>query len=201
MSNMSRHLDLGCGTTPHNPYGKPQVYGVDIRDDIEAILAEKGVIAHKANLIFEPIPFEDNFFSSISAIDFLEHVPRQICLGSSNEVIYPFIQLMNEIWRVLQPGGRLLAVTPAYPSPLTFADPTHVNHIAEGTHRYFCGESPVGSIYGFHGRFNALIPKRSVPTNFRTMPPKPVESFLRDMGRRISGKGVHHMVWELEAVK
>ena len=198
---MTRHLDLGCGTTPQNPYGREHLFGLDVRDDAQDILAKREIVMCKANLIFEPIPFEDNFFSSISAIDFLEHIPRQICIGNFQEAIYPFIRLMNEIWRVLEPGGTLLAVTPAYPSPLTFADPTHVNHIAEGTHRYFCRESPVGSIYGFHGRFNVLIAKRSVPTNFRKMPPKPVESFLRDMGRRISGKGVHHMVWELEAVK
>lgn len=198
---MTRHLDLGCGTTPQNPYSKEHLYGIDIRDDAQEILANRGIVMRKANLIFEPIPFDDNYFSSVSAIDFLEHIPRQICLGTSNEVIYPFIKLMNEIWRVLEPGGRLLAVTPAFPSPLTFADPTHVNHIAVGTHEYFCGENPVGSIYGFHGRFHARLAKRSVPSNFRKMPPNPWGSFVRDMGRRISGKGIHHMIWELEAVK
>lgn len=64
----------------------------------------------KANLVFEAIPFSDNYFSSISAIDFLEHIPRQICLGSSNELVYPFINIMNEVWRVLTPGGKFLAV-------------------------------------------------------------------------------------------
>jgi SAM-dependent methyltransferase len=198
---MTKHLDLGCGTTPHNPYSKQHLYGIDIRDDVQAILADKGITMRKANLIFEPIPFEDNYFSSVSAVDFLEHMPRQICLGTTNEVVYPFIKLMNEIWRVLEPSGRLIAVTPAYPSPLTFADPTHVNHIAAGTHEYFCGDCPAASIYGFHGKFKVIIAKRSVPTNFRKMPPNPFESFVRDLGRRISGKGLHHMVWELEAVK
>ncbi|MBU1215236.1 MAG: class I SAM-dependent methyltransferase [Gammaproteobacteria bacterium] len=198
---MLNHLDLGCGTTPHNPYGKPNVFGIDVRDDVQALLAGKGIVMRKANLILERIPFEDNFFSSVSAIDFLEHIPRQICLGATNEITYPFIELMNEIWRVLAPGGLLLAVTPAFPSPLAFADPTHVNHIAEGTHEYFCGEKPAGGIYGFNGRFRARIAKRSVPTNFRKMPPNPWEMAIRDLGRRLSGKGLHHMVWELEAVK
>jgi len=39
----------------------------------------------------------------ISAIDFFEHVPGQNCWGSSDEVVYPFIRLMNGIWRVLGP--------------------------------------------------------------------------------------------------
>ena len=198
---MQNHLDLGCGTTPQNPYNKPNVYGIDIRDDAQKLLASRGVVMRKANLVIEPIPFEDNYFSSVSAIDFFEHIPRQIYAGNSNEIIYPFINLMNEIWRVLKPGGRLLAVTPAYPSPLTFADPTHVNHITVGTHNYFCGESPVGSIYGFNGRFQANFARMSAPSNFRKMPNNPWVTMIRDAGRRISGKGIHHMVWELEAIK
>jgi len=35
-----------------------------------------------------------------------------------------------------------------------------------------------------------------VPTNFRQMPPNPWEMALRNMGRRLSGKGMHHMAWE-----
>ncbi len=198
---MSNHLDLGCGTNPQNPYHRDKLFGIDIRDDAQTLLAQRGITIKKANLIFEKIPFEDNYFASISAIDFLEHIPRQICLGSSNEVVYPFINLMNEIWRVLSPGGKFLAVTPAFPSPLSFADPTHVNHIAQGTHEYFCGERPAGSIYGFHGRFKARIAKLSAPTNYRDMPHSRIKSAIRDFGRHLSRNGLHHMVWELEAVK
>ena len=198
---MPNHLDMGCGTNPQNPYRKPNLFGVDIRDDAQALLAQRGITIIKTNLVLDKIPFEDNFFASISAIDFLEHIPRQICLGSSNEVVYPFINLMNEVWRVLSPGGRFLAVTPAFPSPLAFADPTHVNYIAQGTHEYFCGDRPAGSIYGFHGRFFAHIAKLSAPTNYRNMPPNLLISAVRDMGRRLSSNGLHHMVWELEAIK
>jgi len=198
---MSNHLDLGCGTNPQNPYHRPNLFGIDIRDDAQELLAQRGITVKKANLAFDKIPFEDNFFASISAIDFLEHIPRQICLGSSNEIVYPFINLMNEIWRVLSPGGRFLAVTPAFPSPLVFADPTHVNYIAKGTHEYFCGDRPAGSIYGFHGRFIARIAKLSAPTNYRDMPHNPVKSAICDFGRHLSRNGLHHMVWELEAVK
>lgn len=197
---MTRHLDLGCGLNPQNPYKRDQLFGLDIRDDSEAVLVQRGISIKKGNLIFEPIPYEDNYFDSITAIDFIEHIPRQIGIGSG-EVRYPFIQLMNEIWRVLVPRGRFLAVTPAYPSPLAFADPTHVNFIAQGTHEYFCGEQPAGSIYGFKGKFRAHIAKLSAPTNYRSMPHHPLKSMIRDFGRRLTGNGLHHMVWELEAVK
>lgn len=195
------HLDLGCGTNPQNPYKRANLFGLDIRDDAEQVLALRGISMKKANLVFEAIPFSDNYFSSISAIDFLEHILRQICLGSSNELVYPFINIMNEVWRVLTPGGKFLAVTPAYPSSLAFADPTHVNYLAQGTHEYFCGEHPAGRIYGFHGRFVARIAKLSAPTNYRDMPHSPFASAIRDLGRRISRNGLHHMVWELEAIK
>lgn len=198
---MANHLDLGCGTNPQNPYHREKLFGLDIRDDVQELLAKHGISFRKANLIFERIPFDDNYFSSISAIDFLEHIPRQICKGGSNEVVYPFINLMNEIWRVLTPGGKLLAVTPAFPSPLAFADPTHVNFITKNTHEYFCGERPAGSIYGFHGKFIARIAKLSAPTNYRSMPHSPIKSAIRDLGRRLTSNGLHHVVWELEAVK
>jgi len=164
------------------------IAGIDIRDDAQELLAGRGVTMKKANLVTEPIPFEDNFFASISAIDFIEHIPRQICLGSSNELVYPFINLMNEIWRVLAPGGKFLAVTPAFPSPSAFADPTHVNYIADSTHMYFCGERPAGQMYGFRGKFIARIAKCSAQTNYRNMPHSPVKSAIRDMGRRLTGR-------------
>jgi len=198
---MSNHLDLGCGANPQNPYHQSNVFGIDIRDDVQALLAQSGITMKKANLVFDKIPFEDNYFDSISAIDFLEHVPRQINLGSTNEIVYPFINLMNEIWRVLSPGGKFLAVTPAFPSHLAFADPTHVNYIAKGSHEYFCGERPAGIIYGFHGRFIARTAKLSAPTNYRDMPPNPIKSAARDLSRKLFRNGLHHMVWELEAVK
>jgi len=33
------------------------------------------------------------------------------------------------------------------------------------------------------------------------MPYDPWTTFIRDMGRCMLGKGLHHMIWELEAVK
>ena len=68
----------------------------------------------------------------------------------------PFIELMNEIWRVLAPDGRLYAVTPAWPHAEAFVDPTHVNVITEGTVDYFVGTAPLGRIYGFRGHFELL---------------------------------------------
>ncbi len=48
-----------------------------------------------------------------------------------------FINVMNEIWRVLKPGGQFAAVTPHAESPGMLQDPTHCNFINETTFHYF----------------------------------------------------------------
>jgi len=197
----STHLDLGCGIAPRNPYGRTQLYGIDIRDDAKELLKQKNITIAKANLAIEKIPFEDNFFTSVSAFDFLEHIPRQIYIDRDQEIIYPFIRLMNEVWRVLTPGGRFLASTPAYPSASAFGDPTHVNYITDTVHYYFCGDNPPGRMYGFHGQFIAHIAKFTDPKSYEQMPPNLWRAGLRDFSRKFSHTGLQHIVWEFEAVK
>jgi SAM-dependent methyltransferase len=197
----SNHLDLGCGLNPKNPYKCPNLFGIDIRDDSQALLKQRNITVVKANLALEKIPFADNFFSSVSAFDFLEHVPRQLYIDPQQGIIYPFIQLMNEVWRVLEHGGKFLAITPAFPAEAAFVDPTHVNFISLNTHQYFCGTPPGGHIYGFHGEFIARIVKFSAPSNYHDMPPNVWRARARDFSRKLSKTGLQHLVWELEAVK
>ena len=84
-----------------------------------------------ANLSFEPIPFGDDQFASVSAFDLLEHIPRVLNGASPNNTVFPFVRLITEVWRVLAPGGLFHAVTPCYPGHEAFTDPTHVNIIPE----------------------------------------------------------------------
>ena len=74
-----------------------------------------------------------------------------------------YIQLMNEIWRVLEPNGLFYGVTPAYPSHKSFVDPTHVNFISKKTHEYFVGNSPLARMYGFKGYFDVVRVQRIRP--------------------------------------
>ncbi len=71
-------------------------------------------------------------------------------------MILPFVNLMNEIFRVLKPGGRFYALTPAYPKQSAFVDPTHVNIITRKTHKYFTVPDNWGVMYGFHGTFEII---------------------------------------------
>jgi SAM-dependent methyltransferase len=191
-----RHLDLGCGTKPRNPYRAEKLFGVDIRPDIEADKAD----IRKADLFREPIPFDNGFFDSVSAYDFLEHVPRT-CVSAS-ETRFPFVEIMNEIWRVLKDGGLLYASTPAYPHPAAFQDPTHVNIITRQTHTYFTRPHVLGKMYGFKGDFECI---RSDPIRFGELEyePKVVGSWVKLIRAKFRNSPYKnsHLVWEFKAIK
>lgn len=144
---MSKALDLGCGVSPKNIFNAADSYGIDIRDDLE-----RNII--RADLTLEPIPFPDHFFNYVTAIDFLEHIPRVVYAPGRRNA---FVELMNEIWRVLCPGGTFLSFTPAYPHGPAFRDPTHVNVITEETFPlYFDDVNRWAAAYGFKGSFRIV---------------------------------------------
>lgn len=147
------HVDLGSGLLPRNPFGVSRVIACDIFDSVPNDFPFEYIKCDITGML----PFEDGSISTISAFDVLEHVPRWE--RQDGEIHFPFVSLMNEIWRSLVPGGILYAVTPMYPSSAAFTDPTHVNYISEGTVHYFAGKSKhaSGLGYGFEGDFNILF--------------------------------------------
>lgn len=150
---MTKSLDLGSGPNPKNPFNADEVFGIDydIRNDLSPNI-------RRADLIIDPIPYDDDSFEYVTAHDFIEHVPRVIYMPARRQ---PFIELMNEVYRVLKTGGLFMSVTPAYPHGAAFIDPTHVNIIAEGTFPLYFGDSqpgcPWAAIYGFKGAFSIKI--------------------------------------------
>jgi SAM-dependent methyltransferase len=204
-----RHLDLGCGEKPRNPYSRAQLCGVDVRD----LTSHDGFEYRSANLFLDPIPFDDGSFGSVSAYDFIEHVPRILPTADGCGTTFPFVRLMNEIWRVLASNGRFYALTPAFPNAEAFADPTHVNIVTDQTHTYFCGDEPLGRMYGFNGTFRCIDVRRvyrsdayspiasSAQNNSRA---KSMSRKLRSFSRWLRGKQPlrpAYLLWELEAVK
>ncbi len=189
------HLDIGCGDFPRNPYRKENLYGLDIRN----IENKNHVIFKQANLNVEKIPFDDNFFGSISAFDYLEHIPR-VLVTEQGKTRFPFIEIMNEIWRVLANGGKFYALTPCYPAPQAFQDPTHVNFITESTHQYFCGENPEGIMYGFNGKFKAEQCEWVIHKDSHFAEERNFMQELRRLIHRKRGK-LSHYKWELTAIK
>ena len=134
---MTISLDLGCGETIRNPYQALKVIGLDIQD---------------ADLAIQPIPYKDNYFDYVTAYDFLEHIPRLLYVPQRR---YPFVELMSEIYRVLNIGGKFLSSTPAFPHGAAFQDPTHVNIITPDTfYEYFDDQKTWAKMYGFKGAFH-----------------------------------------------
>jgi SAM-dependent methyltransferase len=189
-------LDIGCNNRPRNPYGYEHLYGIDLApQNIE------GVTYLTANLALEPIPYDSNYFDCVTAFDFIEHIPRQVLSLDTGKTRLPFIALMNEIWRVLKPNGTFYAVTPVYPSPAAFQDPTHVNFITKEPHDYFCGESPLANMYGFTGRFKKLRVESVVFKTTLTAEKTRAKSLYNLEKRIINPRRLSHLLWELAAEK
>lgn len=191
-----KHLDLGCGSVPRNPYQQAELFGVDLAG------SSAGGVIRRANLVTQPIPFDDSSFDSVSAYDFFEHVPRVVLTADGQGTRFPFIELMNEVWRVLKPGGLLYAVTPIYPHPAAFTDPTHVNIMTADSHSYFTRPTRMAAMYGFKGDFAV---RRVQPTRHRAdavYTPAPANWWQRQrLAQRIRRGACGHVIWEFEALK
>ncbi len=149
-SEESIHLDFGGGGQPRNPFNAKTLMFTDIQT-LDTPPSAKFV--HMPNSTH--IPLESNSIDSISAFDVLEHIPR--IQEINGETRFPFIEIMNEIHRVLKPGGIFIAVTPGYPSPVAFQDPTHVNIITVDTIKYFDEQNWANSLgYGYQGNFKRI---------------------------------------------
>lgn len=137
-------LDLGSGPNPKNPFNATSCLGVDIR----ANETQNVVYADLAKGI---LPFPDKSFNYVTAYDVLEHIPR-IAMSDGN-TSFPFIQIMNEIFRVLKPDGIFFSMHPCYPAKEVFQDPTHVNIMSEDTMDFYFCERAWARIYGYEGSF------------------------------------------------
>jgi hypothetical protein len=74
------------------------------------------------------IPLPDNSVGCVRAVDFLQHVQRHSTLPhAQTQEPKPLstIEMMNEIYRVLVPGGWLISSTPSTDGRGAFQDPTH----------------------------------------------------------------------------
>lgn len=94
-------LDVGCGTGANlemlAQYG--QARGVDVSDDALEFCRKKGLDAQKG--LAEELPFEDESFDLVTALDVVEHLDDDIA-G------------LKEMHRVLKTGGKTLIFVPAF---------------------------------------------------------------------------------------
>jgi SAM-dependent methyltransferase len=95
-------LDFGCGPNP--------TLGYDGVDSIDF----DGKVKHVVDLRITPFPFEDESTEKSKASHFIEH------LTASERV-----KFMNELYRILIPGGTFEMVVPHWASNRAYGDPTH----------------------------------------------------------------------------
>jgi hypothetical protein len=125
-------LDLACGTRPADGF-----VGVD--------LYAPGV--ERVDLLKFPWPYDDNSVEEVRCSHFIEHIPaRDVEDRDLGDLVFnaqDFIgrdmlcAFMNEVYRILVPGGRITIIVPYARSNVAFQDPTHRRFIIEDTFNYF----------------------------------------------------------------
>jgi len=104
--------------------------------------------------VSQGIQFADSSFREALAVDFVEHI-RQA------RVIY----FMNEVHRVLVPGGLFRIHVPEAPGITAYQDPTHVSFWNEEAFTYYLDGHPrrenYGKYYGITARFELQSFKRT----------------------------------------
>jgi predicted SAM-dependent methyltransferase len=114
----SPHIaNLGCGHS-----NQPESYGIDIQDlpGVDLVADLNG-----------PIQLPSNTFDYVKAMDFLEHIDQKNC-----------IKMMEEVYRILKPGGQLIFNVPSTDGNNmgAFQDPTHVSFWNQNKFWYFLDE-------------------------------------------------------------
>lgn len=124
------HLDCGCSSgvflASLQAKGIGRLVGVDIsrvavREAHQSFLQVE--VIHLAQTV--PLPFGDAEFTSVSLLDTLEHVYEQK-------------ELLDELYRVLGDGGKLIVTVPGR-YPLSFLDLGNLKFLFPRLHRwYYC---------------------------------------------------------------
>jgi len=131
-ARLSMLIDLGGGTAPH-----PRASVViDLHHPVASDSQDAGTTPwtcfHAGAVASRNAPMNSGVFTEVYASHFMEHIPRG----------QPLINVMNEAWRVLKPGGTFTMILPlvGYTDPATgqpmsdhigwqpWSDPTHVNY-------------------------------------------------------------------------
>jgi len=130
MKPEKKALDLGCGNVPWNGTGLLEFDGKIIHADLENVPA--------ADVVFDAgkkFPFPDNEFDVVYCSHTLE-------------MVGDFRNAVEEIYRVLKPGGIFFCVATHYSSPKYWSDPFHRRAFASDSFRFTYPDSKPGKAGG-----------------------------------------------------
>lgn len=111
-------LDLGCGTNKKEGFSgvdRTKFPGVDIVHDLTTF----------------PWPFADNSVEEAHCSHFLEHLDH-------NAANPQRVKFMNELYRILIPGGKCTIITPHWASNRAYGDFTHADKPVSEFFYYYC---------------------------------------------------------------
>jgi hypothetical protein len=115
-------LDIACGANKNRGF-----VGLDIRP-LPGVDIVCDVNQH-------PWPLEDECCIQAMASHLLEHIPGVAI--DNGHTRFPFIEFMDEVWRILRPGCEFYIVVPHGNSQGFMQDPTHVNAMNQTRWAYF----------------------------------------------------------------
>lgn len=102
------------------------------------LVAHRPEITVVHNLNELPWPWDDASFDVVVAWSVLEHVDIDLLTS------------MNEIWRLLRPGGEAQVKLPYWAAEAAYEDPTHRRWVAPGTLDALDPDTERGKQYGFY---------------------------------------------------
>lgn len=124
-------IELGCGNAKKNP----NAIGIDMLD-FDCVDIQGDVFAALRR-------FPDASVDVIESFHFFEHVSD-------------LTVLIDEITRVLKPGGKLHVVVPHFSNPYFYSDPTHKNFFGLYTFCYYATNSIFSRNVPLYGRIPQL---------------------------------------------
>ena len=131
-------LNLGCGYRHIDGF-----VNIDIRPECKPdLLCDLSI----------NLPYDDGTIEVVRAFDFLEHIE----IGKT-------VSMVEEIWRVLKPGGILAHMTPSTDGRGAFQDPTHRSFWNINSWIYYTDPAHrelIGTVANFK-----IIEQRDVMTN------------------------------------
>ena len=139
-------LNLACGQSKIDGY-----FGIDIKPgdtvdatmdleqfpwDIESESAEEIICSHYV----EHTPTDTlakRLLKLIAENNDYEHLQQKVAEIDLNSPSDGLILFMDEVYRILKPGGRIKVIAPYYNNMRCWQDPTHKRAISEATFLYF----------------------------------------------------------------
>lgn len=131
-----KKVNLGCANNH-----EPGFINVDKNPDVKPQVL--------ADLERPPLPFEDNSVDTVMGSHIFEHIRN-------------FIPLVEDIHRILKPGGFLISFTPYGSSDDNWENPHHVRGFTEMTWEYFDqriygrNDAGNGATEGYKGDFEVV---------------------------------------------